>query len=271
MPLSESQMENETSSGHKYLDIIFEVVNGVATITINRPKRLNALTGVTLNELAHALDRTAMDREIGVIVLTGAGDRAFCAGGDVDWESEGGLDGLDYTLGAQIVNHPKPVIARVNGYAIGGGNHLAYICDLTIAAEHSIFGQNGPRLGAPSAGYAVAHAASILGHKRAKEMWMLCRQYSARQALEWGLVNTVVPMAELDTETRRWCDEILSLSPTSLRAVKRSFRQHMNAYLDLKISDVMQEVAPNYFTSGEQQEGVKAFREKRQPDFSQWR
>ncbi len=257
--------------GTDYSDILFDTADGIATIAINRPKRLNAMTGETVRQIGQALDAAASDREVGVVVLTGAGERAFCVGGDVEWEAEGGLEGLDYTLGKQIVDLPKPVIARVNGYAIGGGNHLAYICDLTIAADHAIFGQNGPRIGAPSAGYAIAHATAVLGHKRARELWMLCRQYTAQQALEWGMVNRVVPMAELDLETRRWCDEILALSPTSLRFVKRSLAESMKPYMDLKISEVVAEIAPDYFSSGEQQEGVAAFREKRKPDFSKWR
>lgn len=254
-----------------YKDILYAVEDGVATLTINRPARMNAMTGHTTDELGDALALAAADRTVGVVVLTGAGERAFCVGGDLEWEAAGGLEEMDYTLGQEIVNHPKPVIARVNGYAIGGGNHLAYICDLTIAADHAKFGQSGPKIGAPSGGYPVAHLAGIVGHKRAREIWMLCRQYSAAQALDWGLINAAVPMAELDAEVRRWCDEILALSPTSLRAVKTSLRRHMDPYIDISFSEVMRAVAPDYFSSGEQQEGVAAFREKRKPDFSRWR
>ncbi|MHA1567931.1 MAG: enoyl-CoA hydratase-related protein, partial [Alphaproteobacteria bacterium] len=161
--------------------------------------------------------------------------------------------------------------ARVNGYAIGGGHHLAYFCDLTIAADHSIFGQNGPRVGSPAGGYIVAHAANVLGHKRARELWMLCRRYTAGQALDWGLANAVVPMDKLDAETRQWADELLSLSPTCLRILKASFRKHMEPLMKYEMSTMIEEVAPNYFQTGEQQEGASAFMEKRAPDFSQWR
>jgi 2-ketocyclohexanecarboxyl-CoA hydrolase len=149
-----------------YSDILYGVDANVATITINRPSRMNAFTGHTLEELADALDRAAGDHAVGVTVLTGAGDRAFCAGGDVEWEAGGGLKGHDFHLGTQIVDHPKPVIARVSGYAVGGGNHVAYFCDFTIAADHSIFGQNGPRVGSPAGGHAVAHAASAIRRSR---------------------------------------------------------------------------------------------------------
>jgi 2-ketocyclohexanecarboxyl-CoA hydrolase len=254
-----------------YSDILVDVSDSVATITINRPHRMNAFTGETLDELAHALDCAAGDNSVGVVVLTGAGNRAFCAGGDIEWEHAGGLEGLDFQLGAKIVDLPKPVVARVNGYAVGGGNHLAYFCDFTIASENSIFGQNGPRVGSPAGGFSVSHAASIIGHKRAREMWMLCRQYSARRALEWGLVNAVVPASELDTEVRKWCAELLALSPTCLRTIKASFRHHMQSYMDMNVSDVLRIIAPNYFSSGEQREGTTAFLEKRAPDFSPWR
>jgi 2-ketocyclohexanecarboxyl-CoA hydrolase len=260
-----------TAYTEEYTDILYKVENGVATVTINRPKRLNAFTGHTLQELQSALNRAEEDSNIGVVVLTGQGERAFCAGGDMEWEAEGGLEGLDFHLGRQIVDHPKPVIARVNGYAIGGGNHIAYFCDFTIASEHSVFGQNGPRVGSPAGGMPVAHSASIIGHKRAREMWMLCRRYSARDMLGWGLVNAVVDKKELDAEVRRWCDELLALSPTCLRTVKASFRHHMNSYMDLNVSDILRRVAPDYFETGEQQEGAAAFLEKRVPDFSRWR
>jgi 2-ketocyclohexanecarboxyl-CoA hydrolase len=254
-----------------YSDVLYSIDRGVATITINRPSRMNALTAHTLAELADACTRAAQDHAVGVVVITGAGERAFCAGGDIEWEAGGGLDGLDYKLGAQLVDHPKPVIARVCGYALGGGNHLAYFCDITIAAAHSVFGQNGPRIGAPTGGYTVAHAAAILGHKRAREMEMLCRQIPASQALAWGLVNAVVPKDELDAEVRKWCDEMLTMSPSSLRMIKASFRRHMDPYLKLNLMEIVQSHAPDIFTSGEQQEGAQAFFEKRPPDFSRWR
>lgn len=254
-----------------YSDILYGVDAGVCTITINRPERLNAFNGHTLAELGDAISRADADRSVGVIVLTGAGERAFSAGGDVEWEVQGGLKGYDWNLGADIVACSKPVIARVNGYAIGGGHHLAYFCDFTIASDNSIFGQNGPRVASPAGGYVVSHLASIIGHKRAREMWMLCRRYTAADMLEWGLVNAVVPASQLDEEVRKWADELLALSPTALKTVKSSFRDHMLPYMGKNVSDVLAEVAPGFFETGEQEEGGRAFLEKRKPDFSAFR
>ena len=254
-----------------YSDILYGVDAGVCTITINRPERLNAFNGHTLAELGDAISRADADRSVGVVVLTGAGERAFSAGGDVEWEVQGGLKGYDWNLGADIVACSKPVIARVNGYAIGGGHHLAYFCDFTIASDNSIFGQNGPRVASPAGGYVVSHLASIIGHKRAREMWMLCRRYTAADMLEWGLVNAVVPASQLDEEVRKWADELLALSPTALKTVKSSFRDHMLPYMGKNVSDVLAEVAPGFFETGEQEEGGRAFLEKRKPDFSAFR
>ena len=254
-----------------YKDIFYDVKDYVATITINRPKRLNAFTGDTIDEISNAIKAAETARDVGVIVLTGAGERAFSAGGDVEWEAGGGLEALDFPLDRQLVDCPKPIIARVYGYAIGGGHHLAYFCDLTIAADHAIFGQNGPRVGSPAGGYIVSHSANILGHKRARELWMLCRRYSAQQALDWGLANAVVPMAQLDAEVRKWADEMLSLSPTCLSILKASFRKQMEPIMSHEMSTLIREVAPKYFETGEQQEGANAFLEKRAPDFSKWR
>ncbi len=255
----------------EYKDILYDVKDAVATIAINRPKSLNAFTGETILELQDAIERSGVSREVGVLVLTGVGTRAFCAGGDVKWESGGGLDGLDFKINRMLVECPKPVIARVNGYAIGGGNHIAYFCDFTIAAEHAVFGQNGPRVGSPAAGHIVSHSASILGHKRARELWMVCRRYSARQMLEWGLVNAVVPIEQLDDEVATWCRELLALSPTCLKIHKLTFRKHMEHYLAHDFQEIVTQVAPGYFGTGEQQEGAAAFLEKRAPDFSRWR
>jgi len=252
-------------------DILYKCQDGVATITINRPSRMNAMSCDTVAEISRALSLSATDQSVGVIVITGSGNRAFCVGGDLEWEADGGLEGLTYTLGDEIVSHPKPIIARVDGYAIGGGNHLAYFCDFTIASDKSIFAQNGPKIGAPVGGYVVAHSASIVGHKRAREMWMLCRHYTASQALEWGLVNAVVAAEDLDSEVKRWCDELLTISPTSLRGLKLCFRKQMEPYLDLNIVEVMNEISPDFFSSGENQEGIQAFIEKRPADFSRWR
>jgi 2-ketocyclohexanecarboxyl-CoA hydrolase len=256
-------------------EVYLEVKDFVGTITINRPQALNAFTGANMEEMQRLLDVAAADPKVGVIVITGTGERAFCVGGDVNWEKgsggKSGLEELNFTFDRQIVECPKPVIARVNGYAIGGGHHIAYFCDFTIAAEHAIFGQNGPRVGSPAGGYIVSHAANVLGHKRARELWMLCRRYSAQQALEWGLVNAVVPMAKLDEEVRKYADELLALSPSCLRIVKRSFYHHMAPIMGLDMPDVLREVAPDYFQTGEQQEGASAFLEKRKPDFSRFR
>lgn len=251
-----------------YSDIIYSIEDGVATIAINRPDRLNALTGHTVKELEAAVRMAGADRNIGVVVITGVGERAFCAGGDVHWEAAGGLKDMDSEIDKLLMHCPKPTIARVNGYAIAGGNHLAYFCDLTIAAEHAIFGQNGPRVGSPAAGHIVSHAANILGHKRAREMWMLCRRYTAAQMLDWGLVNAVVPMADLDSEVRKWADELLAVSPTCLKVLKQSFANAMDWS---EMPDVVNQVAPGYFETGEQAEGAAAFLEKRKPDFSRWR
>jgi 2-ketocyclohexanecarboxyl-CoA hydrolase len=256
-------------------EIFLEVKDYVATLTINRPKQLNAFTGDNIVEMERLLAQAADDPKVGVIVLAGTGDRAFCVGGDVNWEKgsggKSGLQDLDFKFNRLIVECPKPVIARVSGYAIGAGHHIAYFCDFTIAADHSIFGQNGPRVGSPAGGYIVSHAANVLGHKRARELWMLCRRYTAQQALEWGLVNSVVPKEKLDEEVRKYADELLALSPTCLRIVKRSFYHHMQPIMGRDMNDLIKEMAPNYFETGEQQEGANAFLEKRKPDFSAFR
>jgi 2-ketocyclohexanecarboxyl-CoA hydrolase len=256
-------------------EILYEVKDYVATITINRPKVLNAFTGDNYKEIQALLQQAASDSKVGVIVLTGTGERAFCVGGDVNWEKgsggKSGLLGMKFTLNREIAECLKPVIARVNGYAIGAGHHIAYFCDFTIAAEHAKFGQNGPRVGSPAGGHIVAHAANVMGHKRARELWMLCRRYTAKEAYDLGLVNAVVPMAELDAEVKKWCDELLSLSPTCLKIVKRSLYHHMQPLMDYDMDDLVNEVAPGYFSTGEQQEGASAFLEKRKPDFNRFR
>ena len=199
-----------------YRDILYSTDDGVATIAINRPQRLNAITGHTIAEIEEALAVAGVDQQIGVIVLTGVGDRAFSVGGDLEWEVEGGLEATRYDLGRKLVEHRKPIIARVDGYAIGAGNHMAYFCDLTIASDVSTFGQNGTRVAAIPAGYTATHLTTIVGHKRAREMEFLCRKYTAQQALEWGLINAVVPRHQLDRTVRAWCDELLTM-PAPLR------------------------------------------------------
>ncbi len=259
--------------GRVFSDIVYEKRDHVARITINRPKQLNAFTGDTLKELTLAIEDAGADEAIGVVVLTGAGEKAFCAGGDVNWEKAGGLERMvlePYALHIAVSRCPKPVIARVNGYAIGGGNHLAYYCDFTIAAEHAVFGQNGPRVASPATGATVNYSARIVGHKRAREMWMLCRRYTAKQFLEWGMVNAVVPYAELDAEVERWCKELLALSPTCVRVVKASFVEDVEP-LFASGDALRRHILKGDFYATEQQEGAKAFLEKRAPDFWKYR
>lgn len=256
-----------------FTDILYEKRNQVARITINRPHAYNAFTGHTMDELALAIHDAGVDPEIGVVVLTGSGDKAFCAGGDITWEREGGLELLvlrPYNLNTIIGRCLKPVIARVNGFAVGAGNHIAYFCDLTIAAEHAIFGQNGPRVGSPAGGHVVSYLSHVVGQKRAREMWYLCRRYTAQQALEWGLANAVVPYERLDEEVDRWCQELLTLSPTCLKILKASFEGEFD-YLRGQTDQFRAMIDPNYFRSGEQMEGANAFLERRRPNFAKFR
>jgi 2-ketocyclohexanecarboxyl-CoA hydrolase len=252
-------------------EIIYTIDKGVATIAINRPQKLNAVTARTLSEICEAISKAKADHGVGVLVITGVGDRSFCAGGDIEWEASGGIQDLDFQLGMQLADCPKPIIARVDGDAIGAGNIIAYFCDFTIATENSTFGQSGARVAGPPVGYATAHLAFILGHKRAHEMEMLCRHYTAGQALEWGLVNAVVPRDQLDNTVRKWCDDLLTLSPTVLAATKAAFRHAMEPYISLTLMQVLAKTNRDFFSSGEQQEGAAAFAQKRAPDFSRWR
>lgn len=262
-----------------YTDITYEIASGVAWIEINRPEKLNAFRQLTMKEMIDAVKRASADGDCGVIVISGVGDRAFSAGGDVEIENEESftsgdesLDELNKALYREFMASPKPIIAMVDGYAIGGGNHLAYFCDLTIASTRSTFGQNGPRVASPAEGIQVGQAVAILGMKRAKEMWMLCRRIKPQQALDWGLINAVVEPEELRAEVQRWADELLALSPSVLHLVKRTFDEwiapNRAVFDDRKLVD---ELHPDFFESGEQAEGASAFMEKRRPDFSQWR
>lgn len=269
-------MPMETSS---YDDILYVVTDSVARITINRPEKLNAFTPHTLKELTAAVLQAGDDDRVGVIVLTGAGERAFCAGGDVSVENAEtfatgpeSFDQLVKNLYAAFRSCLKPVIARVNGYAIGGGHHMAYVCDFTIASDNAVFGQNGPRVASPAEGWLVSHLWTVVGMKRAKEIWMLCRRYSAQQALEWGLANAVVSQDELDDEVGRWCEELLALSPTVLKLVKKSFDDSVAQVREQQDRfSILNQVNPGFFDSGEQTEGASAFMEKRKPDFTAWR
>jgi 2-ketocyclohexanecarboxyl-CoA hydrolase len=254
----------------EYQDIVYAEADGVATITINRPEKMNAFRGQTCEELIHAFNRAGWNKDIGVIVFTGAGDRAFCTGGDQS-AHEGSYDGRGTVglpveeLQSVIRDVPKPVIARVQGYAIGGGNVLAVICDLTIAADTAQFGQVGPKVGSVDPGFGTAYLAQVVGEKKAREIWYLCRRYTAEQAVEMGLANTVVSADELDAEVDRWCAEILERSPTAIAIAKRSFNA---ATENLRgISSMGMQSLALYYDTDESREGVKAFMEKRKPEF----
>jgi len=256
-----------------YEDILYREADGVATITINRPERYNAFRGQTCMELIDAFHRAGWNKAIGVIVLTGAGDKAFCTGGDQgahEGQYDGrGLIGLPVEeLQNLIRDVPKPVIARVNGFAIGGGHVLHVVCDLSIAAETAVFGQVGPKVGSVDPGFGTAYLSRIIGEKRAREIWYLCRKYSAQQAYDWGLVNAMVPAAELDAEVARWCDEILEKSPTALSIAKRSF--NADSANIAGIGGLGMQALSLYYDSEESREGVAAFKEKRKPDFRQF-
>ncbi|HEY8638454.1 MAG TPA: enoyl-CoA hydratase-related protein [Solirubrobacteraceae bacterium] len=257
-------------------DVRYEVDRGLAWITIDRPERMNAFRARTVDELIRCLKRAWADAEVGVVCLTGAGERAFCTGGDQKQRaqsgdygpSESGLFEVDY-LHRLLRDLPKPVIAAVNGYAIGGGHVLHLLCDLTIAADTARFGQSGPRVGSFDAGFGTGYLARIVGEKRAREIWFLCRQYDAETAERWGLVNRVVPPDELRSEVRTWADEILRLSPTALRFLKQSFNsdtEHMAGVGQLAFTGLGQ-----FVESDEAQEGLSAFLDKREPDFTRFR
>ena len=259
----------------EYTDILYEKSGGIAKITINRPEVHNAFRPLTIDELADAFMDAAKDASIGVVLFTGAGGRAFCSGGDqrirghagyVDTEGSARLNVLP--LQRFIREMPKPVIALVAGYAIGGGHVLHVICDITIAAENARFGQTGPRVGSFDAGYGVSMLARLVGTKKAREIWYLCRQYDAQQALAMGLVNTVVPLARLEEETVQWAREMLANSPMALRCLKAAFNADTDGLSGL------QELAGNatllFYMSEEAQEGRNAFLEKRAPQFEKF-
>jgi naphthoate synthase len=259
----------------EYEDIRYERAEGIAKVTINRPEVRNAFRPQTVAEMIDAFDHARNDPETGVVVLTGEGPLAFCSGGDQRVRGKGGyvddagvprLNVLDLQM--QIRRLPKPVVAMVAGYAVGGGHVLHVVCDLTIAADNAIFGQTGPRVGSFDGGFGSSYLASIIGQKKAREIWFLCRQYDAQQALEMGLVNTVVPLDELEATTVQWCREMLSLSPLALRFIKMG----MNAELDGQSG--LQQLAGDatllYYMTEEGTEGKQAFLEKRKPDFSKF-
>jgi naphthoate synthase len=258
-----------------YEDILFEKAEGIAKVTINRPEVRNAFRPQTIFELLDAFELVRNDSEVGVVILTGAGTEAFCSGGDQRVRGRAGyidptgvprLNVLDLQM--LIRRLPKPVVAMVAGYAIGGGHVLHVVCDLTIAAENARFGQTGPRVGSFDGGFGASYLASIIGQKKAREIWYLCRQYDAQQALDMGLVNVVVPVDELEETTVAWCREMLALSPLALRLLKASF----NAGLDGQAG--LQQLAGDatllYYMTEEGAEGKNAFLEKRPPDFGKF-
>jgi naphthoate synthase len=258
-----------------YEDIKYEFYNGIGKITINRPEVRNAFRPKTVMELIDAFSRARDDSNIGVIVLTGEGEKAFCSGGDQSVRGHGGYVGEDEIPRLNVLDLqrlirviPKPVVAMVAGFAIGGGHVLHVVCDLTIAADNARFGQTGPRVGSFDAGYGSGYLARLVGHKKAREIWFLCRQYDAQEALDMGLVNTVVPYEQLEDETVQWCEEMLSMSPTALRFVKAA----MNADTDglAGLQQLAGDATLLYYTTDEAKEGRDAFKEKRQPDFGQF-
>jgi naphthoate synthase len=259
----------------RYEDVIYETWDGMAKITINRPEVRNAFRPTTVYELSQAFEKARDDPRIGVIILTGAGTQAFCSGGDqrirgddgyVDPKGVGRLNVLD--LQVQIRRLPKPVVAMVAGYAIGGGHVLHVVCDLTIAADNARFGQTGPKVGSFDGGYGSGLLARIVGQKKAREIWFLCEQYDAQQALDMGLVNKVVPLAQLEAETIAWCRRMLELSPLALRMLKAS----MNAADDglAGIQQLAGDATLLYYLSEEAQEGRDAYVAKRKPDFTKF-
>jgi len=267
-------MHSWTPSG-SYADIKYHKGEGIAKITINRPQVRNAFRPLTVEEMSHALQDARNDPQIGVVILTGEGKEAFCSGGDqkirgdsgyVDQQGVHRLNVLDFQR--QMRSCPKPIIAMIAGYAVGGGHVLHVLCDLSIAAENAIFGQTGPKVGSFDGGYGASFLARIVGQKKAREIWFLCRQYNAQQALEMGLVNCVVPYEKLEETTVQWCREILQHSPIAIRCLKAG----LNADCDGQAG--LQELAGNatllFYMTEEGQEGRNAFNEKRKPDFARF-
>ncbi len=257
----------------EYRDILFDFYNGIARITINRPHRRNAFTPTTVAEMSDALCVCRESPDIRVVVLTGAGDKAFCSGGDMNVKGRGGyvdangvprLNVLD--VQKQIRSLPKPVIAMVNGFAVGGGHVLHVVCDLTVASENARFGQTGPRVGSFDAGFGASYLARVVGQKKAREIWFLCRQYTAQEALDMGLVNRVVPLERLEDEVVDWAETMMEHSPLALRMIKAG----LNAELDGQagIQELAGDATLLYYLTDEAQEGGRAFLEKRRPDFS---
>lgn len=270
-------MENkrEWTTIKEYTDILFEQHGGIAKITINRPKVYNAFRPLTNAEMLDAMNICRDRQDIGVVILTGAGDKAFCSGGDQNYKTLGGYKDSDGTprlnvldLQKAIRSIPKPVIAMVNGYSIGGGNVLNTVCDLSIASENARFGQTGPKVGSFDAGFGSSYMARCVGQKKVREIWFLCRQYTAQEALEMGLINKVVPLERLEDETVEWCNTILQRSPMAIRMIKRA----LNAELDGQrgLMEFAGDATLMYYLMEEAQEGKNAFLEKRDPNFEQF-
>ena len=254
----------------EYQDILYTKADNIDTITINRPKSYNAFRAQTCEEMIDAFKDADFDKSIGVVVLTGAGDKAFCTGGDQGTHEGGyggrGVIGLPIEeLQSAIRDIAKPVIARVNGYAIGGGNVLVTLCDLAIASDNAQLGQVGPRVGSVDPGFGTALLARVVGEKKAREIWYLCRRYSAQEALQMGLVNAVVAQDQLDAEVRKWCEEILEKSPTAIALAKKSF--NVDTEMIRGMGGLAMQALKLYYESAESAEGGNAFREKRKPDF----
>jgi len=264
--------------GGEYSDIRYELSgDGIAKITINRPEVRNAFRPRTVIELSHAFERAREDPSVGVIILTGEGDKAFCSGGDQRVRGDSGYEEQPGSgvgrfhvtdLHVQIRRLPKPVVAMVAGYAVGGGHVLHVCCDLTIAADNARFGQTGPRVGSFDGGFGAGLLAAQIGQKRAKEVWFLCRQYDARRALDMGLVNAVVPLERLEEETVAWCREMLALSPFALRLLKASFHAAEDGLAGLQ--QLAHDTNLLFYGSDEAREGREAYKAKRAPDFSKF-
>ena len=260
-----------------YEDIIYEVDGRTATITINRPKKYNAFRPRTVVELIDAFQLAGWNADIGSIVFAGAGDKAFCTGGDQS-DHEGGQYGDNDARGAVgmpveefhsvLRDIPKPVIAKVRGYAIGGGNVFCTICDMTLAAETAIFGQVGPKMGSVDPGFGTAYLARVVGEKKAREMWYMCRRYAAQEALDMGLINAVFPDDQLDAAVKSWCDELNQRSPTAIALAKKSFNADTEAIRG--VSQLAMQTLRLYYNTEESQEGVRALNEKRTPEFMKY-
>jgi naphthoate synthase len=268
-------MAIEWKTERNYEDILYETYHGIAKITINRPEVHNAFRPKTVSEMIDAFAYARDDSSVGVIVLAGAGDKAFCSGGDQKVRGNGGYVGEDNIPRLNVLDLqrlmrviPKPVIAMVSGYAIGGGHVLHVVADLTIAADNAIFGQTGPKVGSFDGGYGAGYLARLVGHKKAREIWYLCRQYNAQEALDMGLVNTVVPLERLEEETVQWAEEILEKSPMAIRFLKAAFNADTDGLAG--IQQFAGDATLLYYTSDEAKEGRDAFKEKRKPDFGQF-